>query len=392
MLVRIQERYGSLVSDPASAKSIRDHYGSRIFKCTYPFCAHSRRGFLNQRDLETHFKDHGRPWKCNLPSCDFSSIGFSSRKNRDDHWWKYHLPAASQLQDSSDDFEKLDPDEVQPILFGLILEEDVERIKRLLASSGGKRLKVEVIAAARQWAASKVGSLAITKLLAPANEKYVPPDILASAVHSKDVGFVKWALEKVKASDCAKLTKVMLSTESDEIYGLWEEYIVNNLAEASEGQLNHECGIKLENVFKQTLWNDMKNDTIKEARLKLLLRKLQEYIDPGMLGTILVQIAKSSCSVPLAEEVLKLGAPINYPWGFRRSGMTAIQAAAKQPTEEAAHFMRFLISKGANTNSSRYKKDLATEKGAAQIVTWLGVTWDELQGEYQQSLESPSRT
>lgn len=392
MLVRIQERYDGLVSDPASVGSIRYHYGSRVFKCTYPFCAHSRRGFVYRKDLETHFKDHGRPWKCSLPSCEFCSIGFSSKKNRDDHWLKYHLPAASQLHENSDDFEKLDPEEVQPILFALIIEEDIERTKRLLASSGGKRLKAEVIAAARQWAASELGSLAMTKLLTPANEKYVPPGIVASAVNSKDVEFVRWALAKAKASDCAKFMKVMLGTESDEIYALWEEYILNNLAEVSEWQLNQGPRLKLENVFKQTLWNDVKNNTLKEARSKLLLRKLQGHINPGLLGTILVQIARSSCSLPLAEEVLKLGAPIDYPWGYGRNGMTAIQAAAKQTTEDAAHLMRFLIFKGANTDRSNYMKDLATEKGAAQIVTWLGVTWDELQGEYQRSLESSSRT
>jgi hypothetical protein len=54
--------------------------------------------------------------------------------------------------------------------------------------------------------------------------------------------------------------------------------------------------------------------------------------------------------------------------------------------------MRFLIFHGAITDKDYYRHDIGKEKGAAQIATWLGVTWEELQDEYRQSLTAVSST
>ncbi|KAK6073797.1 NACHT domain protein [Seiridium cupressi] len=380
VLVRIQERYDVLVCEEACVQSIRYHYGPMTFKCKYPFCEHSRRGFKSQADLDTHFKDHGRPWKCNIPSCDFCSIGFSSKKSRDDHWFKYHLPSASQLQNMNDDYENLDPEEAQPTLFALIVEDDTQRVKELMASSGGKKLQADVIAHGRDWGASEHGSLAMTRLLAPPHEEYLPANIVISAFKNQNEEFVRWALTKTRLSDCAKLMKIVLGTTSGEIYALWETHILHTLtAESLVGART----TLLEDLFKPSILNSARNDSLKEARLKSLLRNTRGYVGTDWLGAILLNIAKSSCSAVLAEEVLDLGAPVNYPWGFKKSGPTAIAIVVRKTSEEAARLIGVLVLRGADTSSRRHRRDLATEKGAEQILTWLGLTWDELNDEYR---------
>jgi hypothetical protein len=52
--------------------------------------------------------------------------------------------------------------------------------------------------------------------------------------------------------------------------------------------------------------------------------------------------------------------------------------------------MQFLIFKGAIIDSWSHKKSIAEEKGAAKIVTWLGMTSEELSDQYQQSQDPSS--
>ncbi|KAK6074241.1 NACHT domain protein [Seiridium cupressi] len=319
VLVRIQERYDVLVSEEACVQSIRYHYGPMTFK-------------------------------------------------------------SSQLQNLNDDYENLDPEEAQPTLFALIVEDDTQRVKELMASSGGKKLQADVIAHGRDWGASEHGSLAMTRLLAPPHEEYLPANIVISAFKNQNEEFVRWALTKTRLSDCAKLMKIVLGTTSGEIYALWETHILHTLtAESLVGART----TLLEDLIKPSILNSARNDSLKEARLKSLLRNTRGYVGTDWLGAILLNIAKSSCSAVLAEEVLDLGAPVNYPWGFKKSGPTAIAIVVRKTSEEAARLIRVLVLRGADTSSRRHRRDLATEKGAEQILTWLGLTWDELNDEYR---------
>ena len=384
MLVRVREQYEALLSDPMHVASIKSHYESQLFKCTYLFCSHSRRGFETKDERETHVKNHGRPWKCSLPSCDFSAIGYNSKKRRDEHWMKVHLPTARQPQGSGGGFESLDPEEVQPLLFGFIIEDDIQSVQQLRSSPGGKRLKAEVVAAARLIAAQQ-GSLAMTKLLAPAYETCAPSAIVESALAGQDVDFVKWALSQANQDDCSKFMKVVLGTKSEEIYALWEDYIHNLLLERENLPFHMRLNIPLPllQLFKRALFTDVKDNLLKESRMKHTLRKLAQGSTTTLeLGAILVRIAKSSCSLSLAQEVLELGANVDQRGDFGRDGLTALQAAAKKTTQEAAILMDLLISKGAATigkhSDGRPGKDIGTEKGAAEIAKWLGMTWDEL--------------
>jgi hypothetical protein len=372
MLVRIQEQHEALALNPARVASLQSQYGARLFRCRFAFCKHSYRGFQTSGDREDHIQTHGRPWKCSIPNCDFSTIGFSSKATRDKHWLKLHLPNPSQLKTGPDDFESLDVAEAQPILFGLVIEGDADGVRRLLAAPGGKQLKAEVIDSARSLAA-KEGSLALTQLLAPAGETYTPRTIVASAIQSEDVDFAKWAISIAQPEDCVKIMKVALGSKSEEIYALWEDYLFN-APQIVPGLSKHDDKDLVEVLFSRTLFTDIKNDPLKEARVKHTLRKLAHRMTLPMLGSFLVGIAKSSCALSLAEELLALGAPIDYPQHFKKTGMTALQIAAKKTTREAALLMQCLILNGAETYN-----DSKREKGAMGIAKWVGSTWDELE-------------
>ena len=382
MAVRIQEQYEILATDTGHLAQIQLHHGSRLFKCTYLFCANSRRGFETRGERDIHVQNHGTPWKCSLPDCDFSTIGFRSKKKRDEHWLKLHLPTASQLQERGGNFESLDPEEAQPLLFGFIIQEDVPNVQALLSSPGGTKLKAEVIAAARLMAAQQ-GSLAITQLLAPTNEMYVPDNIVISALASEDVEFTDWALAKAQPDDCAKFINAALGTKSEDVYAVWEKHILN-LLEKTRDRLKY-LEPPTEDLFKKKLYTEIKGNDLKENRLKHLWRKIsRKYMTPEELGDILVRIAKASCSLNLAQEVLHLGAPVDYPTNYK-DGITALQAAAKKNTQEAALLMQLLISKGASTigcDSRGIIIDIGTLQGPKNIAQWLGMPWDELLEQY----------
>ena len=379
MMVRIQEQYESLATDTGRLAQIQLHYGSRLFKCTYMFCANSRRGFETRGERDMHVQNHGTPWKCSLPNCDFSTIGFSSKKRRDDHWLRLHLPTASELQERGGNFESLDPEEAQPLLFGFIIQEDVQNVQALLSSPGGTNLNAEVIAAARLMAAQQ-GSLAITQLLAPTNEMYAPDNIVLSALASEDVDFADWALAKAQPNDCAKFINVALGTKSEDVYAVWEKHILD-LLEKTRDPVKYPVR-PTEDLFKKKLYTEIKDNGLKEYRLKHLWRKIPcKYMSPEVLGDILVRIAKASCSLHLAQEVLDLGAPVDYPTNYK-NGITALQAAARKNTQEAALLMQLLISEGASTKGRGIEIDISILRGPKNIAKWLGMSWDELLEQY----------
>ncbi|KAL5040742.1 hypothetical protein BDW71DRAFT_212842 [Aspergillus fruticulosus] len=138
----------------------------------------------------------------------------------------------------------------------------------------------------------------------------------------------------------------------------------------------------INDIFKQQVFSDIKGSVLKETRLQHTLETLREYIQPNMLGTILVRIAKSSCTFSLAKQLLSYGAPVDYPWvnqmygGQVRegTGVTALHAAAKKATKEAALLMRLLILNGAMHDMERIRE----ERGAKEIHQLIGASLDDL--------------
>lgn len=380
-LVRIQGCQEKLAFQPIHQARLQSHYGSGLFKCTYPFCAQSYRGFEAESDRNEHLKIHGKPWKCSISNCPYGSIGFSSKSGLDEHWSRLHILSSGRLSIGITDPDSLDVTEAQPILFLLVIEDNVADAKRILAAPGGRQLQAEVISSARQMAAKR-GCLEMVQLLAPPNEVYMPYRTVVSAVGSQDVTVAKAAIAKAQPDEYPRLMKALLKTDSDEIYALWEEHI-NSVPQEIPVSGYQQPKNLCDQLFKGDLFNLAKGKPLREARLRQALRMLSHHMTPSLLGTLLVRVAKSSCSSHLAEELLDLGAPVDYPWGYGKSGMTALHIAAKKTTEEAAFFMQYLISQGAAGLENRYPVlhdpvRIAAERGAMGVLQYVGQTFEEM--------------
>ena len=171
-------------------------------------------------------------------------------------------------------------------------------------------------------------------------------------------------------------------------------------------------------LFSNSAFCAAKKNSLFEARLIQTWHKLMNNVlggrplDRRFLGCALVCLAQSSKpSISLGAELLRLGALIDFPRGAgsnlskseagklvnvdtdvemgpsgrrRRSrqkaqkGMTPLHFAARQTSEQASHFLRFLLEQGADPEYAWADKKPATEPGVALMKKWLGETWEEV--------------
>ncbi len=192
------------------------------------------------------------------------------------------------------------------------------------------------------------------RLLAPTDEMQVPQRIIASAMKEGDADFAKWAIERAQPEDCTILMKAVLGVESDEVYALWEEHVLT-LASVKV-RVGGKSKDLFQHLFGEQLFNEARDSSTKQRRVEQTLEALRGKLEKSLLGKILGYVARSSCSVPLTEKLLSLGAPIDFPRGYPpHRGMTALRAASRKTTREAADLMRCLLRKGADPNDSKEK-------------------------------------
>ncbi|BCS29275.1 uncharacterized protein APUU_70845A [Aspergillus puulaauensis] len=402
MLVRLQSHYEDLVADDDFSHGMQIHYGPCLFKCTYLFCTYSRRGFTTRQERDTHVANHERPFKCPVPNCIYYTLGFNVQRRCNEHLAQFHTQKFS-----ADDLSNLKPEDAQPLLFTLTVEGDAENVQRLMSSPGGQKLSPEVVAAARLIAAEQ-GSLAITQLLAPLGETELSRRVVRAAVRSESIECAEWAIAKADSTDATELMKVVLNVKSERIYRKWEEYILSRLEESPQVQpeptsaepyssrrYKHHNSL-IDNVFKQPVFSDIKGSVLKETRLQHTLEELRAYMKPHILGAILVRIAKSSCTLSLAKQILSYGAPVDYPRVNTRpvsprkgTGITALHAAAKKNTKDAALLIQLLVMNGAIEDMARVRE----EPGAKGLPQFIGVSFNDLiqlRLQYQQTPREPS--
>ncbi|KAB8222420.1 hypothetical protein BDV33DRAFT_201408 [Aspergillus novoparasiticus] len=136
-------------------------------------------------------------------------------------------------------------------------------------------------------------------------------------------------------------------------------------------------------TFRAPVFNDIHGSVLKETRLQHTLEMLKEHHETFMLGTILVRLASSSCTLSIAKQLLSYGAPIDHPlhtytWDgihiSAGSGMTALQLAAKKTTTDATLLMQLLVLRGAETDW----RGIEDKPGAKKIGEFIGVEWADL--------------
>lgn len=319
-----------------------------------------------------------------MQDCAYAEGGFVSRKMRDDHY-KDHIATGPQEISHA---ENPEPDEIQPLLFDLIRAGKVEVVRNLLC-------QFEALPSGIQWAirdcAASFGSAAIIDLIEPFTSAF-PADILVSSIRARNIDLFKHLLSRSKNHRelsyprYSSLVKEVLESDSEEIFDSWISYIDidrnNHQLTRSKlpwGAIFAELGAIMatagnfgrENLLF-TIWE-------KAGILKSLNR--------GYLGSAVVHVASSTCSVRLAEYLVGHGANVDYRRSI--SYLTALQMAARQTSAAAAEMMKYLLLQGADPEAKavRARLSIRDEKGAKGIAKWLGMSWDELVAQTKEERE-----
>lgn len=95
------------------------------------------------------------------------------------------------------------------------------------------------------------------------------------------------------------------------------------------------------------------------------------------LGSALGFVAKTTCSLPLAQALLQLGANVDS-WNSNPGVATPLHHAARISSPEAAEFIKFLLYQGANPDRESTRGSIKEQEGAKDIGKWLNMSWDEL--------------
>lgn len=76
--------------------TLREYYGSHVFKCTRATCAFFYEGFEGEKARKHHNSRHDRNFFCEEPGCHFGSFGFISSQDRNRHYKMRHAERAAQ--------------------------------------------------------------------------------------------------------------------------------------------------------------------------------------------------------------------------------------------------------------------------------------------------------
>jgi hypothetical protein len=376
-------------------------YGPAPFKCPILSCSHRRRGFSTKSERDSHVRHHDKPWKCDIENCEYASVGFISRRMRNNHLEESHKQATAvpTLSPTSD---VLDQDELQPLLFDLVRADKVAQVRQILPSLNDP--DGLILQRLRELAASFASGMMIKVLLPNAEIKraYDLARLASEAARAGNAETSEYLAEVFNkrqqsqfglAAHLDPTLKYALMQESEDIWTIWEKTLLKN-----HGDKQRQAVVKLA-ISCPTIAGTA-NRELGEKRLKDLWLRLMEtrHFSTRKMSAALAYVGHTTCSVNLATMLIKHGAEINYQ--FQTTAATALQAAAAQDSLQAATFMQFLLSHGADPACKRRKVKLkrqpgryppsvdrdgpelyvhvGEEKGPRGISRWLGITWDEL--------------
>ncbi|GAM36872.1 hypothetical protein TCE0_022r06309 [Talaromyces pinophilus] len=374
-----KEKSHQLGCNCGEMKDLKQHWGSRPFKCPFFTCSFFRQGFQTRKACDDHIKHHNKPWKCFASSCDWAEIGFTSKFQRDNHWLKVHEKETSVTPIPLDSLS--DPDVFQSLLFELVSIGNVDELQRLLphATSIIREVRLELT----RFAARR-GSLPMVQLLFPwcfraADKSWTDDEdtiqVTLAAIESEDVHLIKWILPKNNKGHWLfglryrPIIAAVICTNSVEVFDVWED---------SLGDFKKEWGSAM---FGEKVLVAAKDHPAMERLLMETWRMLWESkrLSAWDLGCGLCSVASSSLSIPQAKVLLELGAHINHPRNLLgKKGLTPLHTALKKSTAERAEFVKFLLMKGANPEYGYGNRNVDSEIGAIEISRWLGICWEEL--------------
>ncbi|KAI0442379.1 NACHT domain protein [Xylaria telfairii] len=382
---------------------IRRWYGQRPYKCQYLGCAFNRTGFQEVEQRRLHMKQHDRPWKCSFASCEYSQGGFLSKKMREEHFDRAH----SRSLDTSTALVQLNnDDETSTLLIDLARVGYVDSVRALLPSLPNSFLKgTEGCVDAMLEASILSRSLPMVKFCISDSGFAIfaePAKKMAEIIiQSGNVEILECALLSLNSSKFnyhlddfyqGGLTQTII-LNSPNFIDTWLTYITKippRSADSVRSFLRRKELIKL-----------AANDKSRDQLLLRLWRAIRWERDgtnraKQYYGEMLHSVASTTCSLTLAEYLLKFDVEVDY----RRSTKygTALSHAAKHDTEDAAKLMKWLLLHGADPDikweigsyvSKHGRPDvrkrrissparIRDQKGPLGISKWLGISWDEL--------------
>jgi Ankyrin repeat len=297
---------------------------------------------------------------------------------RDDHYLN-HIPSGPQEIPHA---EIPEADEIQPLLFDLVKADKVDVVRNLLDQiSALPRLIREAL----EECAASFGSAAMIDLIQPFQRSYFPHSSLRSSIRAANIDVFKHLLSR--SEDCddkryaygatySSILSDVLVSDSEQFFEEWERYIdVEFKGWKKTTSVPFGERYLRPRVIRATAGHPGRENmliTIWEKTLVL------ESIDHAYLGSALVNVAATICSVRLAKFFVDLGAEVDC----RRSELylTALHHAARQDSAAAAEMMKYLLLQGADPElvAGRAHLRIRDEKGAKGIAQWLGMSWDEL--------------
>ena len=302
---------------------------------------------------------------------------------RDEHLDRFHQQQEEALRACT--LGKPDADEIQPLLFDLVKADKVDVVKTLLSEFNGlsDSTKLEL-----QKSAVRSGSPTMVDLIVPFHKNLFERELLECSIQGRNMENFKYLLSRSKnctagwdihfrGRSYSMIAPAILKSDSEEMLEEWEKYVDIEFKASETSNKRNPAGaryIRVE-VIRATAGHPNR-----EQLLLLLWKKMDLYKSCGSIypGDALVNVVSTTCSVRLAEFLIKGGAEVDH----RRSTKyrTPLHYAARQTTVEAAEMMKFLLFCGADPEAKTPRTNLRIqdEKGAKGISKWLGMSWEEL--------------
>jgi Ankyrin repeat len=292
---------------------------------------------------------------------------------RDNHYLDHKASGPQELPHA----EIPEADEIQPLLFDLVKADKVDVVRNLLDQFSA--LPTSIRNALEECAAS-FASAAMIDLIIPHHKGEFLYDSLRSSIRAANIDVFKHLLSR--CIDCkefytySRIISDVLISDSEEFFEAWKRYIdveFGNFAEYKLVPFGERYSSP--HVIRATAGHPGRENLLITIWEKPFILKSFNRV---YLGSALVNVAATTCSVKLAKYFVDHGAEVD----FRRSELylTALHHAARRNSAPAAELMKYLLLQGADPEltAGRAHLRIRHEKGANGIAQWLGISWDEL--------------
>lgn len=363
-----------------ACQDLKSIYGGSIYKCSRPGCESYMVGFDTRPKRLQHMQRHTRPFKCQYSGCAFVTIGFAEETDLKSHLYKTHgqnlhtvSGATLECMNSSSD------EELKTILIDAVKENDLSLIRS--EKIAAQKFILNLLLSAYQGRSSDA---MIKHLLGE-----IPTRNIQIRGEYPDVGIYRDIIQALVENGHYDVIPRVCDIV-DHSSGLWNvpllffigrtrradliKIVLPSLGNLSPSSLAHDTWLNWRYLFEGIL--PRKPDPQAEILALECLNSLQSDLSTfsKLPKILLIELAANCCSIAIAEFLLANGATVD----FSNGGLRPLTAAAKQNSQEAAEFMRFLVRKGARIPSKARGKAFSELPGPRNVQKWIGVTWEEL--------------